>query len=526
MADSRANRSPNTHSGGPTYTHNLPVSDSRKSVSTAISPRVIVRQASASRISSPPSAPPRHELPPPPLLSGEARDDSPEAALASGGLGSPSSLSFASSVSSNRDIFLSYSPRLKEKQSSGRASPSSSKYEVDHSGHLLSKVTQPPLSAPRSLKKALSHQSLTKRGSSSSNPVLTPSTSSPERTIDKEPRKQRSFNQPKSSKFSVPSIRQASLTGSQRPTSPSDPAPTVERRRENTSASSTPSRKRLFSGSNLRRPSTAQRLASEDDTLSVFSVRSEPEQASSFVTPVSPATSSSFWDEGTHDNTFESPGRLTHEYTPQQIMSPAEMAKVEASIEESSISGRPRGLSVTSTPSVPSDGDERVVTDSSSHSVRHTGTSNGLPLRTNSLLVKGLSVPRRNTVRPSTSDAHPTVSSTPTPLKFSFQSPQAITSLPPPPRPRLRPSPVSQAESPEDGYGAGPPSLPIRRILRAKSSVEKASYRRSIMKKPSFLEIDDDTDGETDGDSPEETMNSSFLDLARESFDTVRSVSD
>jgi hypothetical protein len=46
------------------------------------------------------------------------------------------------------------------------------------------------------------------------------------------------------------------------------------------------------------------------------------------------------------------------------------------------------------------------------------------------------------------------------------------------------------------------------------------------MKKPSFLEIDDDTDGETDGDSPEETMNSSFLDLARESFDTVRSVSD
>jgi hypothetical protein len=40
------------------------------------------------------------------------------------------------------------------------------------------------------------------------------------------------------------------------------------------------------------------------------------------------------------------------------------------------------------------------------------------------------------------------------------------------------------------------------------------------MKKPSFLEIDDDTDKETDGESSEERLNGSFLDLARESFDT------
>jgi hypothetical protein len=48
------------------------------------------------------------------------------------------------------------------------------------------------------------------------------------------------------------------------------------------------------------------------------------------------------------------------------------------------------------------------------------------------------------------------------------------------------------------------------------------------MKKPSFLEIDDDddTDKESEGETPGEPLHGSFLDLARESFDTVRSVVD
>lgn len=39
-------------------------------------------------------------------------------------------------------------------------------------------------------------------------------------------------------------------------------------------------------------------------------------------------------------------------------------------------------------------------------------------------------------------------------------------------------------------------------------------HRQSIMKKPSFLEIDDDTDQDT-----REATTESFLDLARESFE-------
>lgn len=81
-------------------------------------------------------------------------------------------------------------------------------------------------------------------------------------------------------------------------------------------------------------------------------------------------------------------------------------------------------------------------------------------------------------------------------------------------------------------------------------SFEKAIHRRSLLRKPSFLEIDDDDDEEDANliengkddvimlfDGPKRTSgqreavtdnrvlfdSTSFLDLARESFDTVRS---
>jgi len=99
---------------------------------------------------------------------------------------------------------------------------------------------------------------------------------------------------------------------------------------------------------------------------------------------------------------------------------------------------------------------------------------------------------------------------------FSSQSPaDSMTSLPPPPRPRQR----SQLTYPPERSNPAPSfSSSVAKPSRSKSTIEKGIHRRSIMKKPSFLEIDDsDTDPDSDLFSGE-AATESFLDLARESF--------
>ena len=65
--------------------------------------------------------------------------------------------------------------------------------------------------------------------------------------------------------------------------------------------------------------------------------------------------------------------------------------------------------------------------------------------------------------------------------------------------------------------------LPPRQPAALKIPAERALQRKSIMRKPSFLEIDDDSEhGDTDVEDSEEAMWGSFLDLAQESFDTMR----
>jgi len=98
---------------------------------------------------------------------------------------------------------------------------------------------------------------------------------------------------------------------------------------------------------------------------------------------------------------------------------------------------------------------------------------------------------------------------------FSSQSPaELMTSLPPPPRPRQR----SQLTYPLDRLNPAPSflsSVATSKPCRSKSTIENGIHRRSIMKKPSFLEIEDDTDSDSDLFSG---ATESFLDLARESF--------
>jgi hypothetical protein len=506
-------------------------SPSHQAVSPTASPRVIIRQPSVSRIGSPPSAPPKHELPPPPLDHvvkgvGEMIIDPFT------GSASSSTLSFASSVSSNRDILVnqSYSPRQKEKKPAERPLFPSAKADADRA-----KAPQNQATVQRTLKKALSHQSLVKHIPSSQSPLSTPLT---ERVVEKIPRKQRSFHQPKVPIPPVPPpMHHANSFGSQ-PLIPSSSTstPVIEQRRGSAGGISTSGRKRLFSGSSsLRRPSTSQCIMSEDDSLSVFSVRSDQDSRPgvSFFNPLSPTPTSSFWDENGHETAPTSPNPAAHEYTPKQIMSPAEMAEVEASVEESSTHIRKRGLSILSASTImTTDGDEETASTNLAPQplVWDTGKPDSLLARSTSLLDKGLTVPPRLGLRPSTSQANMTTSAsvaTPKSPSPTLRPPShAMTSLPPPPRPRQRPMVVPQSTSEDRVVVTSLPPPPARRYLRPKVSVEKALHHRSIMRKPSFLEIDDDTDKESDDESTREPMNSSFLDLARESFDTVRTISE
>lgn len=479
-----------------------------------VSPRVIIRQPSVSRIGLPTSAPPAQDLPPPPPHNVDylGVDD------VGHGSASSSSLSFASTTSSNREILgdQRYSLREKPKKRSDRSPFPPSRLEFDK--------LQNPIASTRTLKKALSQQNIGKRSAPAQS--ILPS-SPPERAAEKSPRKQRSFHHPRIPLPPIPlPLRHTSSFGSQSTPSNDGHSSPVDSRGGSSSGPSTPGRKRLFSGSSHRRPSTSQCTPSEDDALSLFSLQSNQEQTlgSSFTRPFSSTNSSvqsSFWEEGATDHTQSSPPPTVHEYTPQQIMSPAEMAKVEASVEESSIYSRRRGLSVVS--SAASEREEEFVPAGLSPppSARYNARLNALPVRRSSMMTRGLVAPPRLSLRPSTSDANIVSSSTSeqaTP-RASSSPPSTITSLPPPPRPRPRPL-APQPDSPSIVTALSPP--PVRRILRAKVSMEMEKVtRKSLMRKPSFLEIDDDID--RDPGFVGKPLDGSFLDLARESFDTVRS---
>lgn len=153
------------------------------------------------------------------------------------------------------------------------------------------------------------------------------------------------------------------------------------------------------------------------------------------------------------------------------------------------------------------------------------------------------------TVRPST--AQPSLSS---PSYSTFSSahspPQSTISLPPPPRSRASQPHTRRAHHSTDKRSSVVPLHPLSPPPRKNRSQpggydstgqashppsafeQKVAQRRSIMKKPSFLDIDDEADQTTESLSEAEEhvspssppMESSFLDMeGKDSFDTVRS---
>lgn len=167
------------------------------------------------------------------------------------------------------------------------------------------------------------------------------------------------------------------------------------------------------------------------------------------------------------------------------------------------------------------------------------------PVRSTSVMAGRATKPPLLSTRPSTAQAAVTPPTSPVSVVASPSRPS--TSLPPPPRPRPR---RESQERDEDIVFKRTSILPIHplspppRRKSAKATVtfdppadrhsprpppsafdpQKFVNRRSIVKRPSFLEIDDEGEGDLEmmETSP---LESSFLDLDRgkDSFDTLRS---
>ncbi|KAF7311058.1 hypothetical protein HMN09_00649400 [Mycena chlorophos] len=245
-------------------------------------------------------------------------------------------------------------------------------------------------------------------------------------------------------------------------------------------------RKRMFSTSSGRRPSQS--------TLPLVDDAAESDR-------VTLSASTSYWIDA------DQPRTPTSEYMPQQIMSPAEMLAVEARVE-AEYHSRPRGGSIMSA--------SEFDHDSTLSPARSFG---GGRKRSNS--------------------DHPSLRS---PAEDYYEpeppSPPVLMSLPPPPRrTKSRTSSISSrttlevrtsvAVSPQQTESFSPLSPPPRKTVRPKKSMDK-QQRHMLMRKPSFLDIDDEIDRTPAPPVPPPVIlnEDSFLDLTRESFDSTRSDDD
>ena len=413
----------------------------------------------------------------------------------------------------------SYPPR--EKRSSER-SVLSQDLDLELSSSPAKKESKTAPSSPRTLKKTLSHQSLTSKSNIPA-PILP----------KLPPGKQRTFHHTCSPMPPIPD------PGGQHNSTDSTPYPSLtdfgskaatERR---TSGNGSLGRKRLFSHSNPSRPSISHcnnaSITTEEDSQSLFSLRSDRNSHVVLFKPwTSPqATPQSLLRDDAGSPVPSSPARSTSEYMSQPILSAAEVAKLEASIENSSDRlNRSRAFSLLSASSTALDREDLDFTPvalSPPPTARPRSKQGGMTAKSFTIKNPAFYSPVSSRARsPSPvpppekngnpeNDSRSTITYQPS---SSESSTDLTTSLPPPPRSRKRSQPVSHSKR----SSTAPSTSSSVAKPRSKSIAEKNTHRQSIMRKPSFLEIDDDTDQDIDLFSGE-AMTKSFLDLARESFE-------
>jgi len=530
-----------------------------------------VRQTSisSSRIVAPPTAPPSVGLPAPPQPITEQPNFHHRK-----GMGSLPHFS-----SSQPSLFNHHNTSLHPIYDDSRPSKQNSPGGDCSFGESVEPSSKTAPSSPRTLKKLPSQRSL--------RPASSPTT-----TLDSsEKRKQRNSQQ---CRLPMPtlslSIRTSFVTT--QPRNGDTPSHSITDQWK--------SRKRLFS-TGSQRPSTLTRVPTslrEDDASSESSHISDHDTIQTSYKPWVVTRNypkpSSFWDEGA-DTTPNSPAPPTVDYQPQAIMSRDELAKLEESISNTNLEQEIPLGSFSFPHSKGSKEFEQEPRFSPSHSMRpepSSGWSSETPTSSTSR--------SRIARRPITAD--PLGRDSSKEAEFgSSESRRLIanvagsrldmmpdsTSLPPPPRRRLLssnsvrstaststtstlvPSPIERLHyskvkildrsntvitttTPLQPSSLGTRSLPTstppaprsiatsRGKVRTSGVLEKAIHRRSIMRKPSFLEIDGETDPESEAEVAEKRdslflnmkppsadgsskTGESFLDLARESFDTVRS---
>lgn len=494
-----------------------PLNDQPPSPSSSTNPRMLIHKLSASRIVGPPSAPPSGGLPAPPAADSFNTADDETALRAVSPGSSSSSLSFALSTG---------------RAEMGRREITQREMDRD-SSNIKSSL------GVHTVKRSLSHQNFSKRPSYKVGTTASGSSTPVERPECKSPRKQRSFHNnsrivasPSSSLSS--SSRQPPLpppvpSQPQSPLSSSSPEPFTDQRKGNGSGTSTSVRRRLFSGSSSIRRPISQTFSAGDDYQSVFSADGgeQTQGVSSSTEPLGSVKSPtpSFRDGGppSDHRSLSSPvPSSTSEYTPQKIISPAELLRMEASCNNEGSAAydhysyntstahersRPFAMSPSSPMSDRNGLESLTAPASPTHYIidKASGTSTGVrrsPSTTS---------PVHHSLRPSISHNGLTGA---TPLFPSSTLPSSSIGLPPPPRPRRQTAIIDKDNS------LTPP--PIRRAKTTTGA--NAPLMRSLMKKPSFLEIEDEAYPKRPL-SVASAFASSFLDLERgkDSFDTIRS---
>jgi hypothetical protein len=533
--------------------------------------RVVVRQPSSNRLQplQPPTTPPASELPPAP---GDAQRPNFSLLpafverLSHSAASSSSSLSFASSASSKLDTLEAEGGRrdirrLKDSKRSGKSRPTSPSRDVGCDGR--DSTSKPSnsrreFSPTRSLKKAISIQNMPKRALGN---YTSPSLSATEDT--KSLRMQRSFHHSRVPMPPLPaSVKQM---GSSNSASRRDVLSVTEDSKISTQSSlksplsspvlsPTNVRKRLFSGTSLRRSTSSQTPELDDDIPSVLSlplaVSSLPRPHTAIPTNRPSASNkldlSSFWDDEIPNN--PGAGNESRDLGPQHILSAADILKVENMVRDGEnlsrfVSSRENSIAsltaskhsvCTAYEPAPAISSGALSPRSATRQFDSLGTVSSKYLAIDRQRTRGISLQGKGgnvmNGRPQTG-----VTSLGQAVRsLSFQSLNALHGLPLPPRQRSRPSTSSGASSStvEDGplLTAGDRSSVIALMPLSPPPLRQGATRRvvdpppttpmlrpGISRRPSFLDMRDDVDRELP--PPED----SFLDMSKASLETVRS---
>ena len=547
------------------------VSDQKVSSTSSLNttgPLVIVRQPSSSKLRTlrPPTAPPAFELPPAP---GDVRphdfsllpafvEPTPQSTTSSS-----SSISFASSVSSKSDALEVEDHRpdtrwLKHAKKSGKSRPTSPSKNTTRDVHYLTSKpshSSREFSPTRTLRKAISIQSIPKRASSGNGKPPNLPTAEDTKSMTK----QRSFYHPRIPRPSFPaSLKQTgSVSGKDAGPVPEEPKVSVQLPQKSPLSSPVLSptnvRKRLFSGTSLRSLSS-QAPDPDDDSPSIFSLpilAPLPPLPHTTVATSGPSSSNkrqlpSFWDDEMPicpDISIES-----RDIGPRHILSAADILKFENMIldgEKHDGSVHLRENSITSP--VSPDRPVRTAHDPASpvKSVSSPSPSRrlySLEAASSRSLVSGRQRTRGNSLQGKIGDVtngRPEIGATSlgqAVRSLSSQSLSSLSGLPQPPRQRTRPSTSSDISSlttedaplftPGDRSSfialmpLSPP--PARRSAARRTldhTVSTPTLRPMVSRRPSFLDMRDDLDREQPPDD-------SFLDMRKVSLDTVRSSTD